>query len=186
MRIIAGTYGGRVWHPPKGLPVRPTTDRTREALFNLLQSRLHMRGADVLDLFSGTGGISLECMSRGAASVVAVDRHRGCVKALQTALKTLGAPPVVKTVQRDVRKYVKEVNTAFDFIFLDPPYDMPAQADLVETLIKRGSLKPEGILVLEHRSSTDYAHLEGFVEVRKYGDSSLSFFTKKSEDGPIQ
>ena len=92
MRIISGKYGGRSWHPPKGLPVRPTTDRTREALFNLLQHRIMLQGAEVLDLFSGTGGISLECLSRGATRVVAVDRHRGCVMALKKVLKELKAP----------------------------------------------------------------------------------------------
>lgn len=176
MRIIAGIYGGRSWHPPKGLPVRPTTDRTREALFNVLQNRMSFEGAAVLDLFSGTGGISLESLSRGATKVVAVDRHRGCVQALRTALKTFNAPPIVQTVQRDVRKYAKEVKESFDFIFLDPPYDMPAQSDIVQNLLTRNALNEGGIMVLEHRSNTSYAHVPGFVEVRKYGDSSLSFF----------
>ena len=179
MRIISGIYGGRSWHPPKGLPVRPTTDRTREALFNLLQHRIALQGAEVLDLFTGTGGISLECLSRGAARVVAVDRHRGCVQALKKVLKDFKAPPVVQVVQRDVRKFIGGLEDQFDFIFLDPPYDMPAQADMITALFEKNVLKDGGLIVLEHRSSTSYDHLEGFVEVRKYGDSSLSFFEIK-------
>jgi 16S rRNA (guanine(966)-N(2))-methyltransferase RsmD len=182
MRIISGTYGGRSWQPPKGLPVRPTTDRTREALFNLLQHRIELEGAEVLDLFSGTGGISLECMSRGASRVVAVDRHRGCVMALQKVLKAFKAPPVVRVIQRDVRKYIAGMDEQFDFIFLDPPYDMPAQADMIEALFEKEALKEDGLIVLEHRSSTSYEHLKGFVEARKYGDSTLSFFEIKNEE----
>lgn len=176
MRIIAGHLGGRTWQPPKGLPVRPTTDRTREALFNLLSTRMPLEGAHVLDLFSGTGAVSLECISRGAGSLTAVDRHRGCIHALRTVIRDWQIETPVTLIQQDVRKFTKQVQGKFDLIFLDPPYDMPGQAEIVHSLLSQKTLQAEGLLVWEHRSKVATAQVPGFVEVRKYGDSSLSFF----------
>lgn len=175
MRVIAGKYGGRPIKTPKGLPVRPTTDRTREALFNILEQRLVWEETVVLDLFSGTGSVSLECWSRGAKSVISVDRNRKCVQAIKTLFKEFSLENGT-VIQADVRQFLKTKNASFDLIFMDPPYDMPAQEDLIKLIKERKLLSPEGTFILEHRSQKDFSQVEGFEERRDYGSSSLSFF----------
>ncbi|RMG68246.1 MAG: 16S rRNA (guanine(966)-N(2))-methyltransferase RsmD [Bacteroidetes bacterium] len=175
MRIIAGTFRGRQIRPPRGLPVRPTTDRTKEALFNMLMQRLDWEGLRVLDLFAGTGNISFECYSRGAARVVAVDQDWRCVAAIKAGLQILGLP-VQDVVQQDVRRYVAQATGPFDLVFMDPPYAMPGQPELIAAIREGSLLAPEGLLVVEHASSVPLEALPGWTESRRYGDSTLSFF----------
>ncbi|GAB4419494.1 MAG: 16S rRNA (guanine(966)-N(2))-methyltransferase RsmD [Bacteroidia bacterium] len=176
MRIIGGKYGGRVIRVPQGLPVRPTTDRTKEALFNILGQRMTWEGARVLDLFAGTGNITLECYSRGAAGVVSVDRHPRCVEAIRGALQALDLP-VSGLVRADVLRYVQTATGTYDLIFMDPPYDLPGQPALIATLLQRGLLAPGGWLVAEHSPVLRFETLPGWVFGRQYGSSALSFFS---------
>ncbi|MEM7658133.1 MAG: 16S rRNA (guanine(966)-N(2))-methyltransferase RsmD [Bacteroidota bacterium] len=180
MRIISGKYGGRTLKIPKGLPVRPTTDRTKESLFNILHQRVDWEGLRVLDLFSGTGNISFECWSRGAAEVVSVDRHPRCVRAIKQGLQALGQTG--KVIQSDVRSFLKKGGGPFDLIFLDPPYDMEGQEELLELLWKNNWLAEDGWLIIEHRSQKSFDSLPHFAFRRDYGSSSLSFF-QRGEDG---
>lgn len=175
MRIIGGKYGGRVIHSPKGLPVRPTTDRTKESLFNILQHRFDWEETRVLDLFAGTGNISLECISRGAKDVLSVDRERKCIHAIKKIKSELGMT-TGRTLQSDVKKYVRQAEEQFDFIFMDPPYAMTGQEELLEMILNKGLLAEDGLLVVEHMSQKDFSQIKGFDELRKYGTSSLSFF----------
>ncbi|MEL6675897.1 MAG: RsmD family RNA methyltransferase [Bacteroidota bacterium] len=174
MRIISGEFGGRVWHPPKGLPVRPTTDRTKEALFNRLSHAINWEDTSVLDLFAGTGNISLECWSRGAKEVVSVDKHPGCVRAIKE-IKARWHISGGKVIRKDVRSFLKGEATPFDLVFMDPPYAMPQQEALVAMIMERW-LAPEGTLVVEHAPQVNFRSLPGFDEERKYGSSHLSFF----------
>jgi 16S rRNA (guanine(966)-N(2))-methyltransferase RsmD len=177
IRIISGTHKGRRLQAPKNLPVRPTTDRAKEALFNILASGLHWPEASVLDLYAGTGNISYECASRGCPSVVAVDAHMGCVKFIEKTAAELGLH--ISVYRRDVIKFLGQCGQSFDLIFADPPYEATAEAlgELVSTCLERGLLKPGGVLVLEHASSHDLGNLRGFQEVRRYGSTHFSFFS---------
>lgn len=176
MRIIAGKYRGRHLRPPQGLPVRPTTDRTKEALFNILSQRLDWEGLRVLDLFAGTGNITFECYSRGAATVWAVDRDRRCVAAIKAGLQALGLPPR-DVWQQEVARFLPRCEDTFDLVFMDPPYAMPGQPALIAQ-IQEGVLAPDGLLVVEHASQVPLDALPGWEESRRYGDSTLSFFGK--------
>lgn len=176
MRIIGGIYGGRVLHPPKGLPVRPTTNRVKEALFNALEHRIGLSGARVLDLFAGTGNVSLEFASWGAAEVVAVDQHPRCVGAIKSAARSLGANHIT-VVKSEVRRYIARLAQRFDIIFLDPPYGMADQATMIQQILEREALEPDGVMVAEHTPQLDFSSIPGFQNRRDYGSSTLSFFT---------
>ncbi|MEO0895872.1 MAG: 16S rRNA (guanine(966)-N(2))-methyltransferase RsmD [Bacteroidota bacterium] len=175
MRIIGGKFGGRVIQPFKNLPARPTTDRTKEALFNILEHQIDWEETHVLDLFSGTGNISLECWSRGAKLVHSVERDRKCIASIRQAFKQLDLPTDY-IFQNDVLKYVKHSPFTYDLIFMDPPYAMDGQEALIENILQKPMLKEEGMLVVEHMSQRDFSALHGFQRVRKYGSSSISFF----------
>jgi 16S rRNA (guanine(966)-N(2))-methyltransferase RsmD len=151
-------------------------DRTKESLFNILGNRLSWENTDMADLFAGTGNISLEACSRGARKVIAVDVHVPCCRFIRGSAELLDFQNLIVQSQ-DVLKWVKDQKDTFDFIFLDPPYQMPGQAELVQSLYSK-FLRPEGWLVLEHALQGDYSHLEGFQEIRSYGQSAFSFYHK--------
>ncbi|MCB9235396.1 MAG: 16S rRNA (guanine(966)-N(2))-methyltransferase RsmD [Bacteroidia bacterium] len=176
MRIISGKYGGRHFTPPKGLDLRPTTERSRESLFNILAHRHEMEGARVLELFSGTGIVGMEFLSRGASSLIFVEKDGRQVAFTQKCLKELGENQA-KVLKMPAEKYVDKCNESFDFIFLDPPYELAGQRELIEKILKKGLLKPDGILIHEHRSKYSFEDLPGFVEARKYGEATFSFFS---------
>ncbi|MEZ4772251.1 MAG: 16S rRNA (guanine(966)-N(2))-methyltransferase RsmD [Bacteroidia bacterium] len=176
MRIIGGKYGGRNIRVPKGLPVRPTTDRTKEALFNILNNELEWPEIKVLDLFAGTGNISLECLSRGAAHVTSVDQHAKCIAAIQASFSELSITNA-QAIRANVWQFVKQpAADPYGLIFMDPPYDMPRQGELVAQLMENNWLAIDGLLVVEHTSHTQFSALAGFDFSRVYGSSTLSFF----------
>lgn len=175
MRIIAGKYGGRQLRPPKGLPVRPTTDRAREALFNILVNRVDFEGIAVLDCFAGTGAMSYEFLSRGAAEVHAVDRDFNCVRYIKETFRALGAQGG-KAVRMPVDRFLQKAQQQYDIIFMDPPYGMPGLKALVTTCFERELLRPDGTLILEHPIQETYEDLPYWSEIRNYGGSAFSFF----------
>ncbi|MBS1646121.1 MAG: 16S rRNA (guanine(966)-N(2))-methyltransferase RsmD [Bacteroidetes bacterium] len=175
MRIISGTLGGRFINPPQGLPVRPTTDLAKTALFNMLASRMDLMGAQVLDLCCGTGNISIECASRGAEKVTAVDAHFNCVKFVNSTAQSLNIKGV-QAFKSDVFKFIETQNSFYDFIFADPPYDVSWIAQISEAIFKQNILAPKGILIIEHGSKTQLAGLKNFVEQRSYGNVNFSIF----------
>lgn len=179
MRIISGTHRGRKIAPPKNLPVRPTTDRAKEALFNILGNRFYFDEIRVLDLFAGTGNISFEFGSRGSGDITSVDQHPGCVKFIQEKSAEWGFP--IRAVRMDVIKYLQTATGKFDLILADPPYDF-SEAELKgihDLVFDRDLLEPEGILILEHSKKTDLSNLNHLSEVRKYGNSWFSFFREE-------
>jgi 16S rRNA (guanine966-N2)-methyltransferase len=175
MRIIGGELRGLRLNPPKNLPVRPTTDLAKEALFNILQNQIEFEGIKVLDLFSGTGNISLEFASRGAEQVVAVDRSIQCVHYLKDTAKQHGLNQV-KAFKDDVFKYLQLETEQFDLIFADPPYDLNRIPDIPKIIFDKNMLLPDGLLIVEHQSLQNLSNHPAFVEQRKYGHSSFSFF----------
>lgn len=176
MRIISGTYKGRRLTAPKNLPVRPTTDFAKEALFNILRVRYYFDEIKVLDLFAGTGNISFEFASRGVQNITAVDAHMGCVQYINKVSEEFEFP--ISTIKSDVKKYLEKALGKFDVIFADPPYDftMETLKELLEEIISKSLLNTEGILIIEHAKQNDLSSFPHFVEARKYGNSVFSFF----------
>lgn len=146
MRIISGRWKGRFLVAPASLPVRPTTDVAKEALFNILSNEFDMEGLTVTDLFAGTGNISYEFASRGAESVRAVDRDRGCVKYIGATADLLGFSEVIRVIPCDVFRFLARPQEPCDVVFADPPYDLPPQQyrALVEGVFSCGLLAEEG------------------------------------------
>lgn len=175
MRIIGGKLKGLRLNPPKNLPVRPTTDLAKEALFNILQNQIEFEDITVLDLFSGTGNIAMEFASRGAAQVVGVDRHQLCVYYLKDATRQHGLTQV-QAFKADVFKYLDMESEQYDLIFADPPYDLNKIPEIPKIVFSKNLLKPGGMLIVEHQSMQNLSNHAAFVEQRKYGHSSFSFF----------
>jgi len=175
MRIIGGTLKGLKLNPPKNLPVRPTTDMAKEALFNILQNQIDFDGLRVLDLFSGTGNISLEFASRGAAQVVSVDRSVQCVHYLKDTARQHGLP-AVKAFKEDVFKYLDLETDQFDLIFADPPYDLNKIPEIPKIIFDKKLLVSGGLLIVEHQSLQNLSNHPAFMEQRKYGHASFSLF----------
>ncbi|MDT0678230.1 16S rRNA (guanine(966)-N(2))-methyltransferase RsmD [Autumnicola musiva] len=176
MRIISGTNKGRRITAPKKLPVRPTTDMAKEALFNILANQFHPGSISILDLFAGTGNISYEFASRGAEMVTAVDENFECVKFIKKTTAELDFN--ISVIKSDVYKYLEKSSAKFDVVFADPPYnfDQESFAKIADLTFANKILKPEGLLIIEHWKRTDLSTVENFEEVRNYGNSAFSFF----------
>ncbi|MGV3509582.1 MAG: RsmD family RNA methyltransferase [Sphingobacteriaceae bacterium] len=175
MRIIGGVLKGLRFNPPANLPVRPTTDLAKESLFNILNNRIDFEGIKVLDLFSGTGNISMEFASRGASEVISVDKNTGCINYLKDLSKQYKLETITP-FRADALKFLKEESEQFDLIFADPPYDLPQIPLIADLVFERNLLVNNGVLIIEHPSNKRLNNHPNFVEHRKYGNSSFSFF----------
>lgn len=175
MRIITGIYKGRRFDVPRTFKARPTTDFAKENIFNVINGYLDLDGADALDLFSGTGSISLELLSRGCRRVVGVEADRDHCAFIRQCLQKLGTE-AVSLVRGDVFKFVTRCREQFDIVFADPPYTLEGLSTLPSLILKQGLLKENGILVFEHGSRNDFSHEACFVEHRAYGSVNFSIF----------
>ncbi|HTX89097.1 MAG TPA: RsmD family RNA methyltransferase [Bacteroidales bacterium] len=180
MRIISGSHRGKQLHPPSRLPVRPTTDFAKVGLFNILNNLVDFEELRVLDLFAGTGSISLEFLSRGAGSVVAVDKHPGCAEYIGKTAQQI-RPGVLESVRSDAFRYIRLAGKSFDLIFADPPYDLAGMETLPSLVLNSGLLVPGGWFILEHSRNYDFTKEPGFDQERKYGNVHFSFFRAKKE-----
>lgn len=178
MRIVSGTYRGRRLHPPANLPVRPTTDFAKEALFNVLNNMVDYESIRVLDLFAGTGAISYEFISRGCQSVTAVDNHPRCIGYIHSTAKELGMQGLI-TVKANALTYPAQCHELFNLVFADPPYDLPQLSSLPELVLSGETLAPGGMFILEHPKQYNFSDMPGFDQHRKYGEVNFTFFTKK-------
>ncbi len=175
MRIISGKYKSRRIQVPANLKARPTTDFARESLFNVLNNRLDWEETTVLDLFSGTGSVALEFVSRGCPFVVSVEMNQNHYNFICKAQETLGAKELFP-VKAEVFKYLQSLNQKFDLIFADPPYDLLSINTIPDLIFKRELLKPEGIFILEHSKKQNFSAHPHFVNERNYGNVHFSFF----------
>ncbi|MDX9750404.1 MAG: RsmD family RNA methyltransferase [Flavobacteriales bacterium] len=175
MRVIGGKYGRRRFDPPRGMEARPTTDYAKEGLFNVLVHAYPLDGIRVLDLYAGTGNISLEFLSRGAAEVVSVEQDRALAAHVQRTAQQLNEP-TWHVVRSDVAAYLNGAHGRFDIIFADPPFHAEGVADLPGRVLASGLLEPDGLLVLEHSARTAVAHVPGYQRTRRYGPVHFSFF----------
>ena len=177
MRIISGIHRGRVIQPPKNLRARPTTDFAKENLFNVLNSHLEIEGLDVLDLFSGTGSISYEFASRGAASVVSVEINAVHHQYIRNTAKSFGFTNI-HPVKANAFLYLKSCAKQFDIIFADPPYDIEGSETIPAAVFDRNPLREGGWLILEHSKNLDVSRYPGFAESRSYGSVHFSIFKR--------
>lgn len=175
MRIISGQFKGRRLQVPTNITARPTTDFAKEGLFNLLNNRIDFEGIDVLDLFAGTGSISLEFVSRDCKSVISIEqneRHAAFIRKMCTELKITN----LSLIKTDVFKFVDTCHTQFDMIFADPPYELEKLAQMPDLIFSKNLLKEDGLFVLEHSSKDNFSQHPHFVEHRNYGNVNFSFF----------
>lgn len=181
MRIITGIYKGRHFEIPHTFKARPTTDFAKENIFNVLRGYLDFDGSVALDLFSGTGSISLEMLSRGCRQVVSVEADRDHARFIRQCIAKIGADNHT-LIQGDVFRFVKSCHQQFDFIFADPPYALPELPTLPELVFKAGMLKPGGVFVFEHGKKNDFSQHPNFVEHREYGSVNFSIFREADKE----
>ena len=182
MRIITGIYKGRHFDVPHTFKARPTTDFAKENLFNVLQGYTDLEDSTALDLFSGTGSITLELLSRGCREVVSVEKDRDHSNFIRQCVEKLNIAAEGQThrlIRGDVFKYMKSCKQQFDFIFADPPYSM----DGIDTIPQMALplLQPEGLLVVEHGKQNDFSQLPQFLDHRQYGSVNFSIFRNEKE-----
>jgi 16S rRNA (guanine(966)-N(2))-methyltransferase RsmD len=181
LRVISGTHKGRKLASFRGRKIRPTADRVREAIFNILN--LPWEAREVLDLFAGTGGLGIEALSRGAARVVFVEEHLRALDVLEKNLRMLdltGRCEIVRASVEAGMQILLRQRRAFDVVFLDPPYGRDL-ADSVLRLIARGAIiRDRGTIVAEHHVRDPIATAYGTLVLsdrRRYGETAISFFT---------
>ena len=176
MRIISGTYKGRRITAPKKLPVRPTTDIAKEALFNIINNQYYFDEISVLDLFAGTGSISYEFASRGTENITSVDQDFGCIKFINQTSEDFEMP--LQTVKSDVYKYLEKTKLQSTIIFADPPYAFTLDqfSKIPELIFENNLLENEGLLIIEHSKHTDLSNLVNYSYSKSYGGNMFSFF----------
>jgi 16S rRNA (guanine(966)-N(2))-methyltransferase RsmD len=175
MRIIGGELGGRRFSPPANIPARPTTDLAREGLFNTLVNLIDLEGIAALDLFGGTGGVSYELISRGAAAVTVVEQDAASAAFIKRTAETFKINEALKIVRGDVFRFLKSAAPGYGFVFADPPYALPRMAELPGAMIEK--LTAEGIAVLEHDGRHGFEGHPAFLRAKAYGDTIFTFFT---------
>ena len=177
MRIITGKYKGRHFDIPRSFKARPTTDFAKENIFNVLTGYIDFEGATALDLFSGTGSISLELASRGCARVISVEADRDHHRFIQQCIQKLqGDSPQVTAIRGDVFRFVKSCKQQFDFIFADPPYALKELKTIPSLIFEKNLLKEDGVFVFEHGKNDSFTDHPNFVEHRSYGSVNFSIF----------
>lgn len=181
MRIISGKFKGKRLLAPKKLPVRPTTDMAKEALFNIINNLYYFNNINVLDLFAGTGNVSYEFASRGTENITAVDANLGCIKFINKTANELGCN--ISTIKSDVFKYLENTNAKFDIIFADPPYNFELSKfeNIVELVFKNNLLNTDGLLIIEHSKHTELKNNKLLSYQKRYGSNMFSFFEKGEE-----
>jgi 16S rRNA (guanine966-N2)-methyltransferase len=182
MRIISGKLKARRLRAPKNLPVRPTTDMAKEALFNILNNQYYFESITVIDLFSGTGNISYEFASRGTKSIYAVDANFNCIKFINTTAKELELDII--TYKSDVYKFLEKTPLQADIIFADPPYDFELEKflEIIEIVFTRNMLNEDGVLIIEHSKHTDLTTHTKHRYDKRYGGNVFSFFENSVEE----
>lgn len=181
MRVISGIYKRRRFDVPHTFKARPTTDFAKENLFNVLMNYLDFEeGVTALDLFAGTGSISIELVSRGCDRVISVEKdpqHHAFISKVMKEVKTDRCLPL----RGDVFRYIEKCNEQFDFIFADPPYALKELSIIPQKIFEYKLLKPEGLFVLEHGKDLSFEQDPHFIEHRHYGSVNFSFFKNIEE-----
>jgi 16S rRNA (guanine(966)-N(2))-methyltransferase RsmD len=180
LRIVSGKYGGRFFRPSKKLKARPTTDFAKENLFNILENRFDFENLAALDLFSGTGNIGFELVSRGCKQVTSVEKDPQNIRFIHQIIDKLDIDNLT-VIKKDAFKFISTANEQFDIIFADPPYQLQGIEKLPGLIAENNLLKEGGYFILEHSKETDIPHNKNFIEHRRYGHVNFSFFTANSQ-----
>jgi len=175
MRIITGKYKGRHFEIPRTFKARPTTDFAKENLFNVLNHYIDFEDATALDLFSGTGSITLELLSRGCSHVISIEADRDHHRFIQDCLKKIDTQACVP-LRGDVFRFVKSCKQQFDFIFADPPYALKELPTIPDLIFEKNLLKEDGVFVFEHGKDYDFSTHSHFAEHRSYGSVNFTLF----------
>lgn len=176
MRIISGTHGGRRISPPANMPhTRPTTDIAKEGLFNIIQNNLAIESLKTLDLFGGTGCISYELASRGAADLTIVEKDPKMYEFIKNTSTALGFEKF-QVIKQEVFSFIASCNLKYDFIFAGPPYALSTIDELPRQIFAKGLLEPKGWFVLEHTPRNDYKKFDYYRTERNYGTTIFSIF----------
>lgn len=175
MRIISGKFKGKRFSAPKNFHSRPTTDRAKEALFSIIDSNYDFDGLTILDLFFGTGSISIEFISRGVDRVVAVDSNYHSIKHLNQFI-TKENIDNLKTIKSDYKTFLNLNSETFDIIFADPPFSMENIDKIPDLIFENNLLSEIGTLIVEHSDKIDLSNHPNFVDLRNYGGVCFSFF----------
>lgn len=183
MRIVGGKYRNRRLHPPNEMEARPTTDFAKEGLFNVLHHSVPLEDIRVLDLFAGTGSISLEFLSRGAAEVISVDQDRKLYDFMQSTSRELNEPNW-RMVKSDVFAFLRSHRGLYDIVFADPPFHIEHIERIPTLVMEAGLLGDEGLLIVEHQEKIKLNGLPGFQRVRTYGTIHFSFFAPPPTASP--
>ena len=175
MRIITGSYKGRHFDIPRTFKARPTTDFAKENIFNVLRRYVDFDGITALDLFAGTGSISLELVSRGCKQVISVEADRDHADFIRRCFAKLGDDRDV-LVRGDVFRFLKRCRQQFAFIFAAPPYTLGDLPQLPDLILGGNLLASSGIFVLEHGKDHDFSAHQRFAEHRSYGSVNFTLF----------
>ena len=175
MRVVAGKYRGRRLDPPSRIKARPTTDFAKEGLFNILQHSIELRGIDVLDLFAGSGSVSMEFISRGAGSLVSVDTDRQAIAYMRKLAREMQLDNW-HIIKADVFGFLSTYVEQKDVIFADPPFRFGKHEKLVRKIMDNDFLRKGGLFILEHPKDVDLSSGPGYVKTKNYGNLNFSFF----------
>lgn len=177
MRIIRGKYGHRRFDVPRNITARPTTDFAKENIFNVIENIEDIEGENVLDLFAGTGAISLEFLSRGAGQVTAVEMASTQANFIRSVKEKL-QDNALRVVRGDVFKFLSSAKRPYDIVFADPPYDHPQFSEIPELILNSCAVREGTLVVVEHNGKHDFSQLPGFEQHRSYGSVNFSIFRK--------
>lgn len=176
MRIITGKLKGRKLKVPEGVDIRPTSDRAKEGLFNVIEARKFIEGTQVLDLYSGTGNLAFEAISRGASHATVVDISPAAIKLIEKTAESFGVRNQISSRIADIEDFLKSAHSSYDLIFSDPPYDHDLIPESVEIILNENWLKPDGWYILEHDVRHLFHEHPNCVFTKPYGRTIVSIF----------
>lgn len=182
MRIISGKHKGKRIQAPKKLPVRPTTDMAKEALFNILNNYFNFSQLRILELFAGTGNISYEFASRGSKPITSIDGDTGCVNFIKKIAQENEFD--INAIKSDAFAYLERCKSEYDIIFADPPYDIgqPNFEKIITLVFDNSILDEDGMLIIEHSKDNSLEHMIHFSFAKRYGGTVFSFFEFSNEE----
>lgn len=186
MRIITGRFKGRTLRTVKDLSVRPATDRVKQTIFNMLVNRMELEGADVLDLFAGSGALGIEALSRGARHVTFVETSHRAADFIDQNIAILGCEEETEVLEIDVMAYLRIAQKPYDLVFADPPYEYGLTVQIPDLVFSSAILKRHGYLLIEHASSVHFTSTPAYVAgpEKKFGRTLVTFFRHTDSPQP--
>lgn len=182
MRIITGKLKGRTIPAPKSGQLRPTSDRTKEGIFSVIDARTYFDNTRILDLFAGSGNLGFEAISRGAQKCIFVDQELQHLRHIEKMAKKFNIEHQTQTILADVEEFLQKNTGSFDFIFADPPYDYFLMEEMIESLLENNWLNEDGWFILEHDKRFDFSSHQNCVFSKAYGRTIASIFKLNDAD----